>query len=226
MDHAWCKDIERDAAVRAAEDGRDRPLPTLGECIDGMFPKSVSASSPVEQENKGDGIGVTESLSVDARGEEMAQVNFADAAERSSTVSDADGLRQRVAELEAASGGGEGEPVAWMVEWTDHAELYGSKTQAERAAAGDVVPQPLYRQPPQPRGWLTEQERDLIAGITDDDEYTEEGQDIAKGLLARSSPPEVVLPQEWGNVGRDVVVVKSEVIDALAAAGVAVKETT
>jgi hypothetical protein len=35
----------------------------------------------------------------------------------------------------------------------------------------------------------------LIAGITDDDEYTEEGQDIAKALLARSSPPEVVLPE-------------------------------
>jgi len=45
----------------------------------------------------------------------------------------------------------------------------------------------------QPRGWLTEEERDLIAGITDDDEYTEEGQNIAKALLARSSPPEVVL---------------------------------
>jgi len=31
--HAWCHDVARDAAVRAAEDSRDRPLPTLGECI-------------------------------------------------------------------------------------------------------------------------------------------------------------------------------------------------
>lgn len=46
---------------------------------------------------------------------------------------------------------------------------------------------------------------------------------IIDNLLARSTPPEVVLPQEWGNVGKDVVVVKSEVISALAAAGVTVK---
>ena len=55
MTHAWCKDIARDAAVRAAEDGRTGPLPTLGECI-AMIPKSGSASSAVEQENKGDGM--------------------------------------------------------------------------------------------------------------------------------------------------------------------------
>jgi hypothetical protein len=56
MTHAWCHDIARDAAVRAAEDNRTRPLPTLGECIDGMFPKSVSASSTADHENKGDGM--------------------------------------------------------------------------------------------------------------------------------------------------------------------------
>jgi hypothetical protein len=85
MTHAWCHDIDRDAAVRAAEDNRTRPLPTLGEAIaapfacaacggfgmdhrckesceecDGegraMFPKSGSATSGVEQENKGDGM--------------------------------------------------------------------------------------------------------------------------------------------------------------------------
>jgi hypothetical protein len=87
MTHAWCRDPSRDERVRAAEDGRDRPLPTLEQCIDGMFPKSVSESSAPDQENKGDGMGVTESLSADEGGEEMAQVNCADAAERSSTVS-------------------------------------------------------------------------------------------------------------------------------------------
>jgi len=104
-------------------------------------------------------------------------------------------LKARVAELEAARGGGEQPPVAWMCEWTDHVGLHQAKADAEDEAAGDVVPQPLYRQTPQPRGWLTKEERALIAGITDDDEYTEEGQDIAKGLLARSSPPLVVLPE-------------------------------
>ena len=87
----------------------------------------------------------------------------------------------RVAELEAASGGGE-----------------------------------------QPRGWLTEEERELIAGITDDDEYTEEGQDIANRILARSTPPEVVLP-DWVKmcVSHDR---QNQLRKALAAAGVAVKE--
>ena len=33
MDHAWCHDVSRDAAVRAAEDGRTGPLPTLEEAI-------------------------------------------------------------------------------------------------------------------------------------------------------------------------------------------------
>ena len=33
MSH-WCRDIPRDEAVRAAEDGRSGPLPTLEECIE------------------------------------------------------------------------------------------------------------------------------------------------------------------------------------------------
>jgi hypothetical protein len=55
-DHAWCRDPSRDERVRAAEDGRAEPLPTLEEAIADMIPKSVSASSPVDQENKGDGM--------------------------------------------------------------------------------------------------------------------------------------------------------------------------
>jgi hypothetical protein len=37
MTHAWCSDPARDAAVRAAEDGRTGPLPTLGEAIAAPF---------------------------------------------------------------------------------------------------------------------------------------------------------------------------------------------
>ena len=35
-EHAWCLDPARDEAVRAAEDGRDGPLPTLEEAIAGV----------------------------------------------------------------------------------------------------------------------------------------------------------------------------------------------
>jgi hypothetical protein len=34
MTHSWCRDIPRDEAVRASEDNRQGPLPTLEECIE------------------------------------------------------------------------------------------------------------------------------------------------------------------------------------------------
>lgn len=303
MTHAWCRDVARDERVRAAEDGRTGPLPTLEECIEtafsagvrdsfrkveeawAMIPKSVSASSPVDQENKGDGMAthgmrteritleivhygpesaagwewkyhirprhifesvrVVEEACPDAWAQTFARLEAErDAAirERDAAVAeserrlrlcetmkkDGDSARfhaavaqARVAELEAASGGGE--PVAWMVEWTDHAELYGSKTQAERAADGDVVPQPLYRSPPQPRGWLTGEEREAVQWAADaayDKQHPAE--DTLRNILARSTPPEVALP-DWVKMcvshGR-----QNQLLAALAAAGVAVKE--
>ena len=36
MTHAWCQNVPRDEAVRAAEDGRECPLPTLEEAIAGV----------------------------------------------------------------------------------------------------------------------------------------------------------------------------------------------
>jgi hypothetical protein len=428
-DHAWCNDTARDAAVRAAEDGRTRPLPTLGEAIvlafgfdkasaqracdevnswpddvqkhcrfvlgnlleqgverlqalveawrwgkgllaaryPAMIPKSVSTSSAPEHENKGDGMATkSEMQAADYRAEAQA-APFAVAAERSVPVSktgegqsglrtervtleithksptsaaeflprrlwwdrsgesvrvveeapsDADAevlrralvkseiqrlkaeseaerlrkelqaasgnrpetpegstqaasgggeqLREQVAAIvheamrfyrvaetatwqggnslaedrarqaateiaalfQAASGGGEGEPVAWgvrMKSGTFKGFLFPSREQANKCAeliTDDVVA--FFEEPPQPRGWLTEEEREIIAGIADDDEYTEEGQNIAKALLARSSPPEVVL-ESWREAAGEVVSL-DDVRAALAAAGVAVKE--
>jgi hypothetical protein len=335
MTHAWCRDIARDAAVRAAEDNRTEPLPTLGECIDGMFPKSGSASSAVEQENKGDGMATdglrTERVVlecvhrfgkpprewdwwklVELRPGESVRVVDGDitdneialTVERDAAIRERDELRgeleranhnhkgyrntarARVADLEAqlesvadraaaaetaleaaaklapdanddggsnhaaqaasgnssailtssqaASGGGEGEAVAWGVEISGHVQAcYFTKYWADRLAEeekGTVVT--LYRSPPQPRGWLSEEERDLIAGIADDDEYTEEGRNIARGLLARSSPPEVVLTEFPPNTIRNLDSLyltgwnqcMALAKKAIAAAGVAVKE--
>jgi hypothetical protein len=119
------------------------------------------------------------------------------------------------------------EPVAWMCEWTDYTSLYLSKIYAESDAAGDVVPQPLYLAPPQPRGWLTEEEREAVlwaASAAYGKQHPDE--DILRSLLARSTPPEVVLPGtqvRYHNISvedqRD-----AQWIAALAAAGVAVKE--
>ncbi len=224
MDHAWCNDVARDAAVRAAEDGRTGPLPTLKECIaaitnhdapPGARVSDRQCASPADTgadtagRDMGNNVFVASTAEVLAMHEETVKALTAqrDAAigerdearqswlrseesgtrllaQRNASLDDADALRKRVAELEAASGGGEG-AVANVTFHVDDS--------AERARYVGMTVKPLRR--PQPRGWLTNEERELIAGIADDDEYTEEGQDIAKGLLARSTPPEVVLPE-------------------------------
>ena len=45
MTHAWCRDPSRDERVRAAEDGRDRPLPTLEQCIEQARVAELEAAS-------------------------------------------------------------------------------------------------------------------------------------------------------------------------------------
>jgi len=306
MNHG-CKDIDRDAAVRAAEDNRTRPLPTLGDCIDGMFPKSVSASSAVEQKNKGDGMAAdglrTERVVIEVTGapgwrvhvngidvesvrvveeahfDDLAQV----AMERDAAIRERDKAQARVAELEAdvndcniilgnrwrdavsvvtgkaaqaASGGGVirdmtdivrsetadadekhaalatlveavcpgwaltqaasggGEPVANV---TFHAD-----DSAERARYVGMTVKPLRR--PQPRGWLTGEEKAAIRWAMSEG-FDEE---VLCSLLARSSPPEVVLPVadcswccDYATVWRECL---KAVRSSLAAAGVAVKE--
>jgi hypothetical protein len=137
----------------------------------------------------------------------------------------------RVAELEAASGGGEGEPVAWGViderqkvreqfEERDDAVSY-----ARAAIYGQIVEKqkltvvPLYRSPPQPRGWLTAEEREAVQWAADaayDKQHPAE--DTLRNILARSSPPEVDLPISLSPIDEELIRA------ALAAAGVAVKE--
>ena len=128
--------------------------------------------------------------------------------ERMASVDDSEmsvgGLASRVTELEssapAASGAAGTEPVAWICEWSDHTALYDSLAIAEVDADGDIVPQPLYRSPPQPAsGWLSTEEREAVEFLAslDQGQYLDGPRKharVAKALLARSSPPEVVLP--------------------------------
>jgi hypothetical protein len=343
MTHAWCSDPARDAAVRAAEDGRSGPLPTLGEAIARPFAEGAERSSTVSKTGDGQSGLRTERITLevthdldepladwlvesmrcalthgesvrvvsdeerelppttkpattendyvppapvsrpaetrqtqaervgggwwfpkhdqpcvapapppapprvhrgsgvfDANGDEVpwegvvatlteerdAAIRERDALRASSitqaltadrfasAVQEADKLRARVAELEAASGGGDGE--AYMV-----------------TASGI----PLYRQPPQPRGWLTGEEREAVNAARDYFDNDDHGDSecvfiarVLKQLLARSTPPEVVLPvcpftphstHAWG--WREAA---GKIKKLLAAAGVAVKEAT
>jgi len=271
----WCKDSARDAAVRAAEDGRAGPLPTLGEAIASPFADAAERSSTVSETGEGQSGMRTERVTLEVThgecyclpewswatilrlhpGESVRVVeepHFDDLAQvamqRDAAISEREDLREQLESvacraadaemaLQAASGGGEGEPVAdanpfaWAVveKRKDATWCYAfrsDKDQAQREfPPSEFFHFAVYRQPPQPRGWLTEEEHDIIAGIANDDEYTEEGQKIARGLLARSSPPEVVLPTVFSrSTLGDRLLVEQQVRQALAAAGVAVKE--
>ena len=339
MEHAWCRDPSRDERVRAAEDGRTEPLPTLGECIVAPFAEAAERSVEVSKTGEGQSgmrteritLEVTHKAALSARewhmwrtifdpryGEsvrvveephfdDLAQVAMqrdaairereawklladrtnerlsaaeARVAELEQQIGQADAedadtgyalrlfvdgrrilshelgptqagafliaadhlakyIREEykpitdatnssVSDLEAASGGGEGEVDAWGVVRDGNVQSVTHRSfrkEADRVAekwGGTVVP--LYRAPPQPRGWLTGEERDLIAWIVDGDAYTEKAQSIAKGLLARSTPLEVVKPNEKHYHHITCSSRDADWIAALAAAGVAVKE--
>ena len=44
--HPWCRDIPRDEAVRASEDNRKGPLPTLEECIERQTARPCGGADP------------------------------------------------------------------------------------------------------------------------------------------------------------------------------------
>jgi hypothetical protein len=395
MTHAWSTDPARDAAVRAAEDGRTGPLPTLEQCIEGMIPKTASGSSPVDHENKGDCMATdglrTERVTLQVThkgtsgpvstwpfgdlldcyddGESVRVVDedreaadrvsreegyrvlldevLAAREESDAAIRERDKLQARVAHLEdanramkdaadtasgmvddlntrvagmeaanggnlqaaldgsqaasggnssappngsqdesvggvirdmvdiiegstadadekhaamvtlveavcpgwvltqAASGGGEGEPVAdakpfaWAVveKGKDAAWCYAfrsDRNQAQREfSASDFSYFPVYRSPPKPRGWLTEDERnglDEIATYLDTlVSFRLRGLGImVRNLLARSTPPKLVLPEPpFASINvaySDWMMCLDAVKKALAAAGVAVKE--
>ena len=58
--HAWCRDIPRDEAVRAAEDGRSGPLPTLESVIAEPFAEPAKCSPAVSESGEGQSGLLTE----------------------------------------------------------------------------------------------------------------------------------------------------------------------
>jgi hypothetical protein len=159
-----------------------------------------------------------------------------------------DALQARVAELEAASGGGEGEPVAWEYDiQTPHGTGRGvsnldPRKHPEVWQQGTGVPatdaRPLYRSPPQPRGWLTNEEREAVEASREfwqvecdstlGDDTDRRYLAALSNLLARSTPPEVRLVRHLNyfdcHGDRVDAFDAADVLAALVAAGVEVKE--
>jgi len=217
MKHAWCHDVARDAAVRAAEDGRTGPLPTLEEAIAraGQFmpPEPTHERKCTERERQAaSGGGEGEPVAWREHVEQMLREWWSPSINE---LGDRATLEQFIGE----------EGIDSLIDFVCD----------ERKGPSH---------PPQPRGWLTEIERLMLSNAAstcrsaanssyrngDEHEahvYANEA-DAIDSLLARSSPPEVVLPEPpfaRSNVAySDWMMCLDAVKNALAAAGVAVKE--
>jgi hypothetical protein len=271
-EHAWCHDIARDAAVRAAEDGRTGPLPTLGEAIASPFAEAAEGSSPVSETAEPQSGMRTERITLEvtqdshlslcdwpslrtffgesvrvvteAHFDDLAQVAMErDAAIREredsvafwkgelrSRTAERDAARARVAELESQL-----ESVACRAATAETA----LDAQTSTAGEGSCVAQAASGGGEQPRGWLSEEEREAVEFLASLDappcvDAARKAARIGKELLARSSPPEVVLPKlhtrcevnEANHKSPCLWFRRPDVIEALAAAGVAVKLPT
>jgi BMFP domain-containing protein YqiC len=259
MGHAWCRDIDRDAAVRAAEDNRvlaaskklievdqeaalrgfdtttfqrlwisaiarvlglELARPPRSKCDnpgDGSIPSPGILASPALVEAHQQIATLTDERDAAIR-EREDSVAFWQGELRSRTA-ERDAARARVAELEArTSTAGESSCAAPAASGL---EQQGVSSGTSGASAGDSGQNGrLEAAPPQPRGWLTGEEKAAVRWAMSEG-FDEE---VLCNLLARSSPPEVVRPklQETGIFSNEVR--DAEWVEALAAAGVAVKE--
>jgi hypothetical protein len=138
--------------------------------------------------------------------------------------------------LPASGGGGEQEPVAWGFTYANGStdgRFYNSRAAAEEAVPNNGTVVPLYRSPPQPRGWLTNEERESLWWFAQAEWPRSYGAadrhaDIVRSLLDRSTPPKVRLVRHLNlfdhHGDRTDAFDAVEVFAALAAAGVEVKE--
>jgi hypothetical protein len=232
-DHPWCRDVARDEAVRAAEDAVERPaVPEWRE-----IPERVAA---LEREVAAMRVPVVPAAEGEAEVERLR-------AERDAAIRERDAALARVAEFEEqaklapapnvgdGSNQADAEPMAWGVvaRQTNEIPPGCAQSQAKNFAlktGGTVVP--LYRSPPPPRGWLTEEEREAVEAVKDAAGKTLLCKDccrtvehaesllrrleVIRALISRNSPPKVKLPA--------AVYLEHEWLAALAAAGVEVEE--
>lgn len=213
--HAWSSDVERDRAVRAAEDAAAqwRRL-EVGEVVQ---------EGDEYRTKNGDWLtttGAGRTVREDSQHYRRRRVPLPDHRDLPQAVAE---LRERVTRLEAAAklapganAGGEAKqpwPMAFAV-WGRGAVCGVSVSREDAGAmqrefAFDTEVRPLYAAPvaesattPQPpRGWLTEEEREAVKWLSelDQPQYLDAPRKharVAQALLARSTPPRVKVPKE------------------------------
>lgn len=242
-EHPWCRSPSRDEAVRAAEDNRTGPLPTLEEAIanithkgDHMGTKSDEKAADYRCEASGLRTErVTLEITHDGKHGPLAQWPFECGSHGESVrvVEEVhfDDLAQVAMERDAAIRERDEAKSFWMGELR-------SRT-AERDAANErriLVAEELSRvrdrvaeleSAPAASGWLTPEEREAVEWLSQLDQYAaRKHARVAQALLARSSPTEVVRPGTQVRYHSMSVEDQRDAqwIVALAAAGVTVKE--
>ena len=184
----WCRDIPRDEAVRAAEDNRQGPLPTLEAVIAGPFADSRGASD-------------WERLRADA--DHLLRLVHGQTEDFAEVLSVTARIDARVGRLEAMMaknrlGSSAVEPDAWgvrrngMVDCVTHRQMRSMAERSVEQFGGTVVP--LYAAPQPAPGWLTPEERgsiQLAANIAKASLSYSLAQEL-ENILGRSTPPEVV----------------------------------
>ena len=234
-DHPWCFDPSRDEAVRAAEDNRPGPLPTLEECIARQTARPCGGTDPAPLGGEPGGAvnGLrTERVTLEVTHHcrfplkewllDMVADCTSDPGESVRVVDESAPAASGAAVTEVVSSEVVGYAVKQGKFYSQHLHAnYGDAWGV--AGKGTVVP--LYATPQPAKGWLTEEERLAISGailILDQHGQTNIGRTL-DALLARSTPPEVVAPASYAvehpQPPRDL-----EWRKALAAAGVTVKE--
>lgn len=189
-------------------DGLRTERVTLEVTHNEFFPVSEWSWITMLRLRAGESVRVVEETHFD----DLAQV----AMERDAAREECERLRARVAELEAtaklapaANAGGEANqpwPMAFAV-WGRGAVCGVSVSREDAGAmqrefAFDTEVMPLYAAPPEPRGWLTEEERKAVALAAEQAPESDfvspsEGdwiRDVLSSILARATPPMVKVP--------------------------------
>ena len=178
----WCRDIPRDEAVRAAEDGREGPLPTLADVIAEPFADSAKCSPAVSKTGEWQSGLRTERVTLEiTHSVPVAGWDWTNILETYRP-----GESVRVVEESAPSASGaanspaapvSAEPVTWGVKLPGH-EPFGQdavwSVRPSEELAKEVFPSsegwvhfPLFAAPQPASSWLTEEERELLSSLAD-----------------------------------------------------------